>query len=635
MTGGLPETPRIRRPELVPGIVFLILAGGLCAAALFRARLPAYLKPLFLEASASLLLLAGGFLSVYLIAAACARPPFTPRTIDRAGKRNLPRILENGRALLYRAAERVMRVNWRGTWLPVLVPVLLYGLALYACVRGWRQEPPPQARDPWIVGVLVLLAFPLLVLERRFANLPARTKQEALTYLLRLLLFTLLGLALAYALRWFNLPFADAVAHAVLLFNGIVAAELLLRAASYLFMPLPPLAARSHATSLAASLLRLQRPSLKAASESLVSQFGIDLSRSWALSYIRRAAFPIFVGLVVGGWFLTGVTTLGLGQRAVYEAFGYPQTVFHSGLHVYLPWPFGRLRPVEYGSVHEIPIAFPDEDEDGPPMKEKAAAETPTIEGPPPVSADRLWEASRPTEASYLVASSQNGQQNFEVLNIDLRIIYRTGLSDAAAMGAAYSLNAPEDLIRNAAGRMLARYFARYTLSSVLGQNREDFIRGFQRELQARLNQLSPSIDILGVVIETIHPPAGAAEAYQEVQAAAIEAVTKVANARGDAVRDVHQAEADATEARDGATAEAAELIAQAKVDTALFAGDVEAYRESGAAFLFERRLSVLNAAITPDTRLTIIDSRIPASQMQLLDLRPPATSQPSPSGNY
>jgi len=354
-------------------------------------------------------------------------------------------------------------------------------------------------------------------------------------------------------------------------------------------------------------------------------QFGIDLGRSWALGFIRRALAPMIAGLLLCGWLMTGVSALGLGERAIYEAFGKPQAVFHSGLHVYLPWPFGRLKPVEYGTVHQIPIAFPDAEIYGAPMAEKAVADKGTIEGPQPVSADRLWEASRPTEASYLVASNQNGQETFEVINVDLRIAYRIGMNDAAAMSAAYSLASPQDLIRAAAGRMLARYFARYTLSAILGQDRETFIRNFQKELQARLGTLSASIDILSVVIETIHPPAGAAEAYQEVQAASIEAVTKIANARGDAIRDVRQAEADATEARDGATAQAAETVADAKVGTALFAGDAQAYRAGGQAFLFEKRLTILGAAITPDTPVTILDSRIPASQLQMLQMRPPA----------
>ena len=126
-----------------------------------------------------------------------------------------------------------------------------------------------------------------------------------------------------------------------------MAAEILLRNASFVFMPLPPLEMRrGRAESFVAGLLRLQKPSMSAMSASISKQFGIDLSRSWAIRFIRRAAFPALGGLVLAGWLMTGVTALDLSQRAVYEAFGRPQAVFHSGLHIHLPWPFGRLKPV-------------------------------------------------------------------------------------------------------------------------------------------------------------------------------------------------------------------------------------------------------------------------------------------------
>jgi len=70
-----------------------------------------------------------------------------------------------------------------------------------------------------------------------------------------------------------------------------------------------------------------------------------------------------------------------LSERAVYEAFGNPQGVSIPGLHVYLPWPFGRLKPVEYGVVHQIPIAFLDEEIYGKAIAEKTVVGKSTIEG--------------------------------------------------------------------------------------------------------------------------------------------------------------------------------------------------------------------------------------------------------------
>ena len=76
-------------------------------------------------------------------------------------------------------------------------------------------------------------------------------------------------------------------------------------------------------------------------------QLGIELRRSWALRFLRRATVPLIAGMVILAWAVTGLTSLPLDRRAVYERFGVPVAVFGPGLHLHLPWPFGLLRPVE------------------------------------------------------------------------------------------------------------------------------------------------------------------------------------------------------------------------------------------------------------------------------------------------
>ncbi len=634
---GGPNPPKI---ELIPGIGFLLVALVCGALGLNAVRLPNYGAQLCCRVAVPLFLLAAAFLSTYFTASARLRGQLRKQTFIRRGGRPLHPVLERLRGYSDSARVFIANMDWQGAWLPLILILVGTGVALYLEYRGWKMTAAlPTARlDQWLFGSLLALCFPVLVLERRFTALTESHMlgAQAFSLLLRLLLGNLLLFALGFLLRWLQLPWWSLLDHAAMLFTALAASELLLRAASYIFMPLPPLEARrGHADSLVAGLLRLERPSLSALSASISREIGIDLGRSWALGFVRRAALPTAIGLAVAGWLMTGLTALDLSQRAVYEAFGEPKAVFHSGLHIHLPWPLGRLTMVEYGVIHEIPIVFASESSGGEEeeLVSTPVREVPTIEGPPPQASERLWDASHPSEASYLVASNRNGRETFEVVNIDLQILYRIGLSDQAAYNSVYNVEAPDSLIRAAAGRMLARYFARYTIPDVLGQNREQFIRGFQRELQSRLNALSSGIDVLGVVVEAIHPPAGAATAYQNVQAAGIRSEIQVATARGAAVRSTLQAQAQAITMRDDAQANAAEAINQAKRDTALFAGDVTAYHQDGAAFLFERRIQVIGKAVKPDLPLTILDSRIPANQMPLLDLRPPGSANTPVSG--
>jgi regulator of protease activity HflC (stomatin/prohibitin superfamily) len=614
---------------LVPGLLLLALGLALAVAPRYWSSWAPYVDRLGLELAAPLLVTAGAFLSSYFNARAKGRGSRPLQRFVRPGAKSLAQPWEIIRSYADRARTRITNIDWTGDWLPPGLMILTCGGALYLGYRAWMLSAAvPGARlDQWLFGILVGSCFPVLVMERRFATLPERSVPDgfAFSLLLRVLIANLLLLGIAYLLRWLALPYAPLLEGGAIFLTGLVSAEILLRNAAFVFMPLPPMEIRrGRADSFIAGLLRLQKPSLGPVSASLSRQFGIDLSRSWALQFIRRASFPSLAGLVAAGWLLTGITALDLSQRAVYEAFGRPQAVFHSGLHIHLPWPFGRLKPVEYGAVREIPIVFANET--GLPAAESSV----TTE-----SADRLWDASHPSEASYLVASNRNGRETFEVVNIDIQILYRIGLSDRAAYDAVYSTDSSEALIRVAAGRMLARYFARYTIPDVLGQNREQFIRGFQQELQSRLNLLSSGIDVLGVVIEAIHPPPEAAGSYQEVQAAGIRAETLVARARASAVSVVSQAQSTGTTMRDGATASGTEMVDQAKIDTALFASDVTAYRQDGAAFLFERRLSDIGKSINPATPVTIIDRTINAAQMPMLDMRAgsaPKTPPPSPN---
>ncbi|HEX3755748.1 MAG TPA: SPFH domain-containing protein [Rhizomicrobium sp.] len=600
------------QPELWTGLVFLALGAGLLAASLLLRRLPPAPVRLFLELSAILLVAAASFLAAFLTARA-RRRGVLPRRSPRHPGKALPPVLEKLRGAAHSARRVVTRIDWIGDWSAIAVTVLLGLAALFALRKAWLMLASPSGPlfDELTAGILLAACFPLLVLERRYAGLPEEVLPEAplLDRIIRLPLLGFLGLALAAGLRWLGLRTASWVEHAIVIVTALVAAELVLRSLAYLLLPLPPLASRrSHADSFIAGLIRPQLPNFTALNASVRREFGIDLARSWALGFIRRAFVPLLLGMVVFSWLLTGVTALGLDQRAVYEAFGTPEGVMHSGLHLHWPWPFGVLRPVEYGEVREIPIEYRNS---GLPQAEGAPqASAADIEGEAPPAADRLWDSSHPEEASYLVAAMSEGQQSFEAVDIDLSIVYRIGLSDQAAEQAVYRLAAPAAIISSAASQMLARYFAHSTIEEVLGQNHVTFVHDFQKALQARMNALGTGLDIMAIVVEGIHPPPQAAIAYQGVQAAAIESVVRVATARAESAREMKMAALVANSTSNDATAAAEERIDQAQRDFTLFDGDRQAYAAGGAAFLFERRLDRLQKGLA-DKPLIIVDHRI------------------------
>lgn len=618
-----------RPPALIPGMTFLVV--GLFLAG--QARQPDLPAAILCYLAGALLVTAAAFLASSIVALTHGDDLGQVNVKKSRSKRAEPATSRAYRRLRARAArisEAVAKSQLSGESLAIISTLALSCVGMLMLLKGWRiSDPIAASMQAPAAGVLIALAFPILVLERHFAGIPPQIPDSAmLARLCRVPMLALLGLGLASLLRWVDFPgAATLIEHGVAAITGLVGLELAIRSLAGWYSPRPSAAQRGcHADSAVAGLLRLQRPDFASLSASASRRFGIDLTRSWALGFIRRAVTPSLLALAACAWLLTGISALGLSERAVYESFGTPAGVLHPGLHVHLPWPLGVLRPVEFGTVHEIPVVFAADD--GTPAEADNSIEptSTTIEGAAPPGADRLWDASHPSEASYLVASNSNGRQNFEVINIDLRVLYRIGLSDAAAREATYNVVSPESIIQAAAGRMLARYFARYTVLDVLGQNREAFIRGFQQELQSRLGDLSTGIEVMGIVVEAIHPPPAAAPAYQGVQTAAIRSVVQIAEAQAEAVQSINSAQDEATLLRNNAQAAAAERVDLAKSELALFDGDRQAYSTGGNSFLFERRLQHFDRALA-GVPFTLVDHRIERVDAPVLDLRPSSSA--------
>ena len=517
------------------------------------------------------------------------------------------------------------------TWPPVLI-VLLFGFLAAAGVFAGLRLSAWTIVDPitrlMLGGTLIVAAFPLLVLERSYAGLSAETLPEApqLERLLRVPLTACLGLGISTLLvsLGFNWSFWIERVTALLIF--ITALELILRSSAMCFIPFAPIESlRSVADSSVAGLLRFSVPNLQAFNTAVRQQFGIDLSRSWALAFIRRASLPIIMGLGLMAWGITGITALGLNQRAVYERFGSPVAVLGPGLHIHLPWPMGVMRGVELGVVHDIPIAISPTGDPTQFAQQNAGVDqqqqSVAAEALAPPSADRLWDVWHPSEQTYLIASEASGHQSFQVADADLRVVYRVSLSDAAALNFVYRVADPEVFIRAAAGQILVKHFSHYTLLDILGQNRETFANEFRIALQDQLDRTSSGIEAIAVVIEAIHPPLGAAAAYHNVQAAEILAKVEIALQRADAIRTAKAAEQKARQERNTAIAGAAELRDRANSESVLFDADREGWQRDNQAFLLERRLERLVSGLAK-AKLIVIDHRLNGQNAPTIDLR-------------
>jgi regulator of protease activity HflC (stomatin/prohibitin superfamily) len=465
-------------------------------------------------------------------------------------------------------------------------------------------------------GLLLLIGFGLLVLERQFSNESEASWPEAehLAQLSRVAIGSLLVAAFCLFFSSVDRVWPARLAVLIGVLPGLVAVELLIRALLSIFSPRNErLEPRLIATSFVAGLLRWPPRPLLALQNELHNRFGIDLRQIWAFTYMRKAFLPVLAVIVALGWALSGVHEIPMQARGIYERFGKPVEVLAPGLHAGLPWPFGQVLAVENGVIHELATS----------VTEDGAAEQALdpAEGPPPVIANRLWDATHINDKSQVIASGAGDKQSFQIVNMDVRFVYRIGLTDEAAMAATYnSANIP-GLIRSTASRILVHDFASRTLDELLGEQRTQLAADIGTALQRDLKKLNSGVEILATVVESIHPPAGAADAYHAVQAAQISAQALISRERGLAANQANLAQLHASVAHDDAVANSRDVMATAQSADLRFSAEQQGYAKAGQAFLLEQYLSQLTQGLT-HAKLLILDHRLGGNSAPTIDLR-------------
>ena len=605
---GLFHARRLRQA----GISLSVLAIGGWVLALFVALFaPLSIWPVVLiNCASALLLLVAGLQSAWWVAdwrAQALEEPSTELIELPAESATWHRGLINrfGGGLLAHLGAPVL---WLGGWsLLTLVSILeFWNLALPAA---------PVGQSASVGAALALaLAFGLLVFERRLAQeTPAQWPEATqLAQLSRVAISCLVVSAICLLFAGAESVWPLRLAVLTGLLPALVALEFLLRGVLSLFSPRQPrLEPRLMAQSFIAGLLRWPPQPLLALQHELHNRFGIDLRQIWAFTYMRRAFLPVLLVVLAVGWALTGVHEVPLQGRGIYERFGKPVDVFGPGLHAGLPWPLGRVISVENGVVHELATS----------VGEAVAPELAAAEGPAPLIANRLWDASHVNDKSQVIASSSGDKQSFQIVNMDVRFVYRIGLTDQAALAATYHSADVPTLIRSTASRILVHDFASRTLDELLGEQRTSLADEIGRAVQADLQKLDSGVEILATVVEAIHPPAGAANAYHGVQAAQIGAQALISRERGAASEHTNQALLQASTARDQAVASAREVNAGAQAADLRFAAEQKAYASAGKAFVLEQYLGQLTQGLA-HAKLLILDHRLGADGAPTIDLR-------------
>ena len=499
----------------------LLLGEGLRATGGLLARY-AYDQSFLRLAGASLALVSGAFIACALLAGARSsalreqgQPASAEASRTRAARGLLPTWLRAplARIVPFAPLPADLRASLAGT---AQALVMLAGAALAILALTWRWPVPAEvgllSRVLFMRGAILLAAaFPLLLAERAYAGSIGLRLPEALALrrLLRLALLTFAIEAVLALMEGYGFLLAGFVEPILRLFLFLVSLELAARSLAVFFQPA---AGPTRALGCVSSAARVAhaRACLARRLAPIAARSDRHRSvRSWALGFVRSAIMPVAFLLLLFAWGISGVTLLAADQRGIYERLGRPVAVLQPGLHIGLPWPLGIVRRVDFGEVHALSLGAPDA------QAEMAGAEAVGVEDAAPSGADRLWDQSHPTETSYLIASDASGRSAFQVVNVDVELIWRVGLSDEAALASAYRARDPQAFLRAFAGRLLARYFSTRTLLGALGEKREGVAEELRHDLQTALDRADTGIELVAVIVEAVHPPAKAADSYQ------------------------------------------------------------------------------------------------------------------------
>ncbi|WP_368300982.1 protease modulator HflK [Kluyvera sichuanensis] len=494
-------------------------------------------------------------------------------------------------------------------------------LAIFFAVSGLADRSPASEADTAISrvipGILLVISFGLLVIERTigFKTIRHWRYQQEYVGLTRVMLSLLLLLAGSLLLVTYSPMLTLWLIKLGCLLVLLVALEYFLRVLMVMATPLPQdTDPRFLTRSLLAAQYRWPLRPLAFVLDTLEQRFGIDLRQVQAFRLMGKTIVPVVCGLAVLGWLLSGLTQVPLHQRGIYERFGRPMAVLSPGLHAGLPWPFGRVRAVEFGAVHELRLS--DEPE------QKARNDVPdSAEGPAPQNSWRLWDSSHLTDQSQVIASQAADKQSFQIVNMDIRLIWRVGLRNEDALNSQYQAEDLPVLIRSIARQVLVAQFASKQLDELLNEQRASLSTTLNQQIQQRLTALDTGVELLSTRIEAIHPPAGAADAYHGVQAAQIAASARVARERGYAATVTNAARQNAETRENDAQAFAAENLSRAQAAAAQFAADSQAWQQAGQAFILERRYHILSQTLA-HTPLLILDSHLQGTNEPVLDMR-------------
>ena len=300
--------------------------------------------------------------------------------------------------------------------------------------------------------------------------------------------------------------------------------------------------------------------------EYLEENTGITLRSLWSIKYIRDITPAVVFLIAVLLWLSTCIIQVETNQQAaVYRIGNLQEKILKPGLHLTMPYPFDKVEIYDTETVNKTTIGY------------KATE-----------NSDNIWTEGHQGEEYKLLLGGGD-----EVVSINLRLEYK--ISDLKQY--LTTATSPESMMQALAYELVTDQTIATDLSSLMSADRDAFSENFQKELAKMMEEKNLGLEVVAVILESIHPPVEIAWVYQELISAGINAEKYLVNAQDVAAVTIAQAETTHDTTVGGAQVSYEEKVAAAKASVTEFMASVEAYNASSDAYKYQKYLAAVRKA--------------------------------------
>ncbi len=316
---------------------------------------------------------------------------------------------------------------------------------------------------------------------------------------------------------------------------------------------------------------------------------GITMRSLWSIRLVKELIPYMVILCAVLLWGCTGLVQIEANEEGALYRFGHLcDDTLSPGLHLTLPYPFDRVERYDTTSIQRMTVGYISSED-----------------------TDNIWTSGHGSSEYKLLLGGGN-----ELVSINLRVEYKIGdLREYLRCS-----SSPDDILRALAYEAVTVQTINTDLNTLLAADRTEFARSFKEGLDARLSGYHLGIDVVSIVLESIHPPIEIAKIYQEIVSAGIKAEQYLLEAEAKAAVTKAEAEQSRDTAINTAEAEKNTAVAAAHAEVASFVASLQADTSYSDTYRYNKYLTALTNAYGK-AQLVIVGEGVDSSKIFFGDL--------------